>query len=132
METPHYMPCFGFQFFRGLWKRKFFMSVIFFQLPVFFVKFVTITGQTSSASHAPRVSFVPGGTAGAQELKMCTASTRQWFPVRRSSRSVFICVPIKLRLLRGIHSGIQISLRQCAWRPCVNWLAIKMPDPDWT
>ena len=44
------------------------LSVIFFQLLVFFVKFVTITGQTSSASHAPRVSFVPGGTAGAQDV----------------------------------------------------------------
>ena len=38
------------------------------ELLVFFVKFVTITGQTSSASHAPRVSFVPGGTAGAQDV----------------------------------------------------------------
>ena len=44
-------------------------DVIFFQLLGFFVKFVTITGQTSSASHAPpRVSFVPGGTAGAQDV----------------------------------------------------------------
>ena len=53
-------------------------------------------------------------------------------------------VKVESALLHSRESALVNSLKSAlahfpsryrydsAWRPCVNWLAIKMLDPDWT
>ena len=83
---------------------------------------LAFTRSNEQCKPCPRVSLVTGGSAGAQDVYSYQA-------VISGEMVKKICVRIKLRLLRTI----QMSLRQCMESlDSVNWLAIKMPDSDWT